>query len=96
MAALLMLSPFLLMAISFNQVALCTYPAYHVRTLPVVYLPCISCAHSACCVPTLPCPAYWIALRQYFRDTYHVEGHEGVDDEVDKSDNSDFGNDELF
>ena len=74
-------APFLLMAISFNQVALCTYPAYHVHTLLVV---------------CLPCPAYWIALRQYFRDTYHVEGHEGVDDEVDKSDNSDFGNDELF
>ena len=49
-----------------------------------------------CTYLTLPCPAYWIALRQYFRDTYHVEGHEGVDDEVDKSDNSDFGNDELF
>ena len=40
-------APFLLMAISFNQVALCTYPAYHVRTLLVVYLP----------YPTLPCPA---------------------------------------
>ena len=39
MAALLMLSPFLLMAISFNQVALCTYPAYHVHTLLVVSLP---------------------------------------------------------
>ena len=25
-----------------------------------------------------------------------MKGHEGVDDEVDKSDNSDFGNDELF
>ena len=75
------------MAISFNQVALCTYPAYHVRTLLVVYLP----------YPTLSAlPCNWIALRQYFRDTYHVEGHEGVDDEVDKSDNSDFGNDELF
>ena len=32
-------APFLLMAISFNQVALCTYPAYHVRTLLVVCLP---------------------------------------------------------
>ena len=32
-------APFLLMAISFNQVALCTYPAYHVRTLLVVSLP---------------------------------------------------------
>ena len=50
MAALLMLSPFLLMAISFNQVALCTYPAYHVRTLLVVYLPYPA-------LPSVPCPA---------------------------------------